>query len=1223
MYNCFLCDFYRFDDKKLQSPPVDDDHDGVPDKCDNCPEVSNPYLYHANGTRYQLDSDNDGVGNQCDICDDEKDYKDTDGDGVPDKCDKCPGFDDTNDDDGDKIPKDCDNCPNHFNPDQLDSELNPDRVGDVCDNCVAVHNPRVWIDDQTLAQIDSDGDGVGDACDNCPWKMNPKQDDEDGNGVGDACECKNVFTNSRDQALLSLFKLVLPTQGSQTNNGNIDITIEIGGDFAGSNINIDTNNVQGDANVNIGVEGDVNQSTIKLDLDAIRGNVAIGVQLDGDVFNSPIFIEIDGSTPLPPDQEQMAIQVLENLPACQIYSDNSDGHLDAFVSLDNFFESLIMTFSKCAQDTITLRTIAPQQGFGPYQYYWQGPDGVSYTTPEINVQKPGLYSLTVTDMKSKCTCSSLTFVEDYTTFEIKPKIMGTNRNTGSVINMPFITDTNGIPFAKICKQIEFSESDTTTSSVNIEFTTKPALTGIQEDYHIEIKCVQTGQLLSFGDIVIGFNNNEGGSDIEIEELVLPTLETSKRYEITIINKVMGSCSVKKEFIIEQVHPKFPTIRLLQAEYCANDLVQLLVDLDENDYKDIDIIPLSPSLTPVPQVIQKEFTKLNPPQNVLFEYQIGKVIDEKITLNFDVLSTDENTCDVEQEATTMILASPPEPQINAPVDSCLSSGRCGKLTYTVQNTADFQNPHRQCMFMWKCRQSKDLVSLNKMDFVDCTNKHGAVLSEDLTTFMINPSVIYFEEQTAAMGFDEPFYKQVQLVTTCENGCSRYDKQEIINPCKVQESREPKACDDIACNEPLTFCDTRSKFCIINPRNAEPALLHMQWFQQTVHGDIVKLENDQDIDVHLSKECIVKEFFKEDHFKVWFTGKSKFDLCPQVSIVKTFNIWHSSCEADNGLCGECPYRPFGNNKLNDCRSNRRGKFDDQGWCMYTVPDALPNAGTTVECLTDDEFKHPGDPCTCECSCLVDSGLTSPSRKRQQNEAIKWMSCLPPVDLPEPTPCEENIQCPTNADPCVVQGVCSFRTENGEPKGVCRVGSGKNSRICSTTQDHCNKFTAGDVCNCDDCVCGTPSQGNVLHQAEICVVPPTTTTVIDTTTTMMDTTTSTMMTTTTDSMSTTTPMPTSTPDQCLPACFKIENDQLFAVDIVNVVNACNEPKVGRCIDDERCSFDQGESQDAINIDNCGPCTGSGQCTCTECFCIHREPTISNALIRGKCSEAPQGQI
>jgi syndecan 4 len=49
-----------------------------------------------------------------------------------------------------------DNCPLVPNPDQTDTEREPDKRGDACDNCPTVPNP-----DQT----DTDNDKLGDNCD--------------------------------------------------------------------------------------------------------------------------------------------------------------------------------------------------------------------------------------------------------------------------------------------------------------------------------------------------------------------------------------------------------------------------------------------------------------------------------------------------------------------------------------------------------------------------------------------------------------------------------------------------------------------------------------------------------------------------------------------------------------------------------------------------------------------------------------------------------------------------------------------------------------------------------------------------------------------------------------------------------------------------------------------------------------------------------------------------
>ena len=49
-----------------------------------------------------------------------------------------------------------DNCPYIVNPNQENTEEEPDTSGDACDNCPRIPNPN---------QDDTDKDGLGDACD--------------------------------------------------------------------------------------------------------------------------------------------------------------------------------------------------------------------------------------------------------------------------------------------------------------------------------------------------------------------------------------------------------------------------------------------------------------------------------------------------------------------------------------------------------------------------------------------------------------------------------------------------------------------------------------------------------------------------------------------------------------------------------------------------------------------------------------------------------------------------------------------------------------------------------------------------------------------------------------------------------------------------------------------------------------------------------------------------
>lgn len=178
--------------------PADSDCDGIPDGSDLCPNIYDPYsglpdCTGANPAVLEMCADNvaDNSTAQCDV----------DVDGIGDKCDNCPLISnaDQADADGDGDGNVCDNCPGTPNPDQLDSDL--DGTGDACDpfpncgitpvdadedgvavcndNCPTVYNP---------GQEDNDSDGVGNACDGCPNHPNPDQQDSDSDGIQDACD---------------------------------------------------------------------------------------------------------------------------------------------------------------------------------------------------------------------------------------------------------------------------------------------------------------------------------------------------------------------------------------------------------------------------------------------------------------------------------------------------------------------------------------------------------------------------------------------------------------------------------------------------------------------------------------------------------------------------------------------------------------------------------------------------------------------------------------------------------------------------------------------------------------------------------------------------------------------------------------------------------------------------------------------------------------------------
>jgi len=167
----------------------DQDHDGVPDNLDKCPNTPAGERVDANGCPLPKDSDGDGVPDNLDKCpntpagvavDANGCPKDSDGDGVPDYQDKCPNTPsgvavDANgcpkDSDADGVPDYQDKCPDTPAGVAVDvngcpKDSDNDGVPDYKDKCP--NTPAGAAVDVNGCPKDSDGDGVPDYLDKCP-----------------------------------------------------------------------------------------------------------------------------------------------------------------------------------------------------------------------------------------------------------------------------------------------------------------------------------------------------------------------------------------------------------------------------------------------------------------------------------------------------------------------------------------------------------------------------------------------------------------------------------------------------------------------------------------------------------------------------------------------------------------------------------------------------------------------------------------------------------------------------------------------------------------------------------------------------------------------------------------------------------------------------------------------------------------------------------------------
>ena len=107
--------------------------------------------------------------------------------------DSGPHGTDPEDVDDDGVKNTVDNCPATANAGQADGDT--DLIGDACDNCALVANPKKDTMGLGPVQRDHDGDGRGDECDLCPHIKNEPNVDADKDGIGAACDPNEAVKN--------------------------------------------------------------------------------------------------------------------------------------------------------------------------------------------------------------------------------------------------------------------------------------------------------------------------------------------------------------------------------------------------------------------------------------------------------------------------------------------------------------------------------------------------------------------------------------------------------------------------------------------------------------------------------------------------------------------------------------------------------------------------------------------------------------------------------------------------------------------------------------------------------------------------------------------------------------------------------------------------------------------------------------------------------------------